>query len=50
MWLIRAKVHGFTRLQNEMIQEVNTETTHISWVNQVQLQECGIVVRQRTLI
>jgi hypothetical protein len=48
---VRAKVHGFSRLQNEMVQEVDAETAHVSWVSEVQRpKECSILVSQRTLI
>jgi len=39
MWFISAKVQGFTRLQYEMIQEVDTKTADISRISLVQLQE-----------
>jgi hypothetical protein len=51
MRFISAKVHGFAWLQNKMVQEVDAETAHVSWVSEVQcLKECGILVGQRTLI
>jgi hypothetical protein len=51
MRFVSAKVHGFTWLQNEMVQEVDAETTHVSWVSEVQRpEECSILVGQRTLI
>jgi hypothetical protein len=51
MWFVSAKVHGFARLQNEMVQEVDAETAHVSGVSEVQRpKECSILVSQRTLI
>jgi hypothetical protein len=48
---ISAEVQGFTRLQDEMVQEVDTETPHVSWVSEVQrLEERSVLVSQRTLI
>jgi hypothetical protein len=39
MWFISTKVQGFTRLQCEVIQKVNSETADISWISKVQLEE-----------
>jgi hypothetical protein len=51
MWFVGAEVHGFAWLQNKMVQEVDAETAHISWVNKVQrLEECSVLVSQGTLV
>lgn len=51
MWFIGAKVQGFTRLQQQMIQEVDTKTANISRISLMQLQEkCSVLVSLRTLV
>jgi hypothetical protein len=51
VWFLGAEVHGFARLQNKMVQEVDAETAHVSWVSTIQrLEECSILVGQGTLV